>query len=852
MKFSEYVSRDINEVFNELRTSDKGLSDQEVKERQKNYGLNEVEIKETGLIDVLLRQFKSPFFYLLLIVAITSLSIGEKVDSFVIFVFIFINISLGFFQEARAVRTAAILKKYFPLKTKAIRSGEVKIIEQQLLVPGDIVLIEAGNIVPADLRVIKAENLTVDESILSGESVPVQKSHEALVEKTQEIFKAKNTLFAGTSIISGESQAVIVATGKSTAIGDIVKLTAETEKKSVYERDILRLSRLVLRIVVATGAIVFVANLIIKGKANFLLFLSFSIALVVSIIPEALPVVITSALSHGALKMAKKKVIVKRLSAVEDLGDIEILCTDKTGTITENKLWLNNVYSSDRDKCILYGLLSSSCIEESNGAVRDPFDLALLRECSGLSRRYFKKAKVLCEIPFDPARMRNSHLIELPEGERVLIVRGAPEVILKLSSEFEVRASKEMIQKEVEREGREGKRILAVGFKKFGKGQFSEEDEKGLTFLGYFSFHDPLKNKAKEAIQLAKEMGIQIKIITGDSKEVAGKIGKEVGIIENADDVILGETLDYFSSDDFEKACRDFSVFARISPKTKYKIVESLQKKYEVGFLGEGINDAPALKIANVAIAVKEGADISREVSDIILLQKDLRVIIDGIEEGRKIFSNINKYIKCTLASNFGNFYSIAAISLFIPFLPMMPVQILLVNLLSDFPLIAVATDSVDIKELRKPKLYKLETIMFLIFSLALVSTMFDFAFFAWVSKSFDLKSAFGQANLQTLWFIESIITEILLIFSIRTSGLFFKAKFPSFLLIFFAIFTIIITFFLPFTDIGHEFFHFVSPKFSSLMTVIIILAGYFIISEIVKLIYFKHYKIKNSNHNNH
>ncbi len=844
MKFSEYTTKDIKEVFKDLNTSERGLSEKETKERQLIYGLNEVKVKETGLLDVLLRQFKSPFFYLLFIVAIISFLIGERIDSLVIFIFIFINVSLGFFQEARAVRTALILKKYFPLKTKVVRNGEVKIIEQQFLVPGDIVLIEAGNIVPADLRVIKAENLIVDESVLSGESIPLPKVSKPLTEKTQEIFEAKNTIFAGTSVISGESEGIVVAIGKNTAIGEIAKLTAETTRESTYEKDILHLSRLILRIVVATGAIVFVTNLVIKGKENFLLFLSFSIALVVSIIPEALPLVVTSALSQGALKMAKKKVIVKRLSAVEDLGDIEILCTDKTGTITENKLWLHNIYSSNRDKCLLYGLLASSCTEEGgNGAVRDPFDLALLREGSGAIRRDFKRVKVIGEIPFDASRMRNSQLVELPEGGKVLIVRGAPEIILGLSSKFEGKEDRVTIQREFEKEGREGKRILAVGFKKIEKVEFTDEDEKDLTFLGYFSFHDPLKNNAKEAIHLAKEMGVQIKIITGDSKEVAGKIGKEVEIITDAEQVILGETLDSLSSDDFEKSCRDFSVFARISPKTKYKIVESLQKKYEVGFLGEGINDAPALKIANVAITIREGADISREVSDIILLQKDLRILVEGIGEGRKVFSNINKYIKCTLASNFGNFYSIAAISLFIPYLPMLSVQILLVNLLSDFPLIAVASDSVDLKELKKPKLYKLETMIFLVFSLALVSTMFDFVFFALFSKS-------GEANLQTLWFIESIVTEISLIFSIRTSGLFFKAKFPSFLLTFFAIFTIAITFFLPFTNIGHEFFHFVSPSFGSLMIVVALLISYFFLSEIVKLIYFKHYKTKNNSHN--
>lgn len=730
MKFSDYTTKDVDEVSKEFSTSEEGLSEKEAEERQKVFGFNEVKVKETGLLDVLMKQFKSPFFYLLFVVAIISLLIGEKIDSVVIFLFILINTSLGFFQEARAVRTASLLKKYLPQKTKVIRDGEVKIIEQQFLVPGDVVIIETGNIVPADLRVIETENLIVDESVLSGESVPIPKVAETLSEKAQEIFEARNIVFAGTSIISGGSEGIVLATGKNTVIGDITKLTAETARQSVYERDLLNLSRLVLRIVVATGVVVFLANLIVKGGADALKFLSFSIALVVSIIPEALPLVVTFALSQGALRMAKKKVIVKRLSAVEDLGDIEVLCIDKTGTITENKLWLHGIYSVDKNRCLLYGFLASSCIKNGAEAIRDPFDVALFREVPRETRQYSRKIKAICEIPFDSFRMRNSVLVKIPENGKVLIVRGAPEIILRLSSKLGGEADRLKIEKEIEKEGREGKRVLAIAFKKFEKDKFNDDDEKDLTFLGYFSFHDPLKDKAKEAIQSAKQMGIQIKIITGDSKEVAGKIGKEIGLITDPEKVILGETLDSLPPDEFEKACNEFYVFARISPKTKYNIVEALEKKYEVGFLGEGINDAPALKIANVAIAVREGVDISREVSDIILLQKDLRILIDGIEEGRKIFSNINKYIKCTLASNFGNFYSIAAISLFIPFLPMMPVQILLVNLLSDFPLIAVASDNVDAKELKKPKLYKLESMILLVFCLALVSTIFDFTFF--------------------------------------------------------------------------------------------------------------------------
>jgi Mg2+-importing ATPase len=365
-----------------------------------------------------------------------------------------------------------------------------------------------------------------------------------------------------------------------------------------------------------------------------------------------------------------------------------------------------------------------------------------------------------------------------------------------------------------------------------------EEDEKDLEFMGYFSFVDPLKKTAKEVICLSGKMGLKIKILTGDSKEVAGYVAKEVGLIETGDEVMLGEDLLSLAPEKFEQACEKFSVFARVSPQTKFRIIQALQKKFEVGFLGEGINDAPALKIANVAIAVKEGADISREVSDIILLEKDLRTIVNGIKEGRSIFSNINKYIKCTLASNFGNFYSIAAISLFIPFLPMLPIQILLVNLLSDFPLIAVTTDRVDVRELKRPKAFQLQGVVVLVIFLALVSTVFDFLFFGIFHK-------LEPSLLQSLWFIESIITEILLIFSVRTSKFFLKAKRPSFPLLFLSVMTILVTTVLPFTKLGREFFHFASPSIPQLMIVFSLLTGYLIISEAVKLLYFKRFNHK-------
>jgi len=836
MKFSECTAKNIKEVFRELKTSEKGLSEEETADRLKIYGFNEIKAKEVSLFDVFWRQFKSPFFYLLFIAAIIALLIGELVDSFVVILFIVVNVVLGFFQEFRAEKAVSLLKKYIPLKTRVLRGGKEKTIEKRFLVPGDIVLLEAGNIIPADLRLIKVENFLIDESVLTGESAPVSKVSQPLLKKTAEVFEAKNIIFAGTSIVSGKGEGVVIGTGKETIFGEITKIISGITRESSYEKNLLDFSKIIMKIVVSTIIVLFLINLLSRGTANFLTFLFFCIALIVSILPEALPVVVTFNLSRGALKMAKEKVVVKRLSAVEGLGDIEVLCTDKTGTLTENKLSLENINSSDKEKCLLYGLLSSPYIKEEIESSLNPFDLALYKNASHRTRQSLRNFKEISEIPFDSFRLRNSTLMGDRGGNKILIVKGAPEIILRISSKFEGNFKKEKIIGEIRKEGREGKRALAVAFKEFNKLNYSQNDEKDLTFLGYFSFTDPIKKTAKRAISLSRKLGLKIKILSGDSKEVSGAVAKEIGLINDPEKVILGAELDILSKENFENACEEFSVFARVSPETKLKIIQSLQRKYGVGFIGEGFNDAPALKTADVAIAVEGATDIAKEVSDVILLEKDLRVIVDGIKNGRDIFSNINKYIKCALASNFGNFYSIAVISLFITFLPMLPIQILLGNLLSDFPLIAVATDSIDVEELKRPRLYQLNKVLLLIILLAFVSTVFDFIFFGIFYKS-------QPAIIQTLWFIESILTEILLIFAIRTRRLFFKAKRPSLPLMILALLDAVFIISLPFSSFGHEFFHFVSPPIPSLLIVLSLIVSYFIVSEIVKLIYFRHWK---------
>ena len=836
MAFFEYTDKSVQEVFKILKTSESGLSKKEALLRQVKYGLNEVKAGGINVFDILLRQCKSPFFYLLFAASIIALLIGEKIDSAIIIISVLINVVVGFVQEFKAERAVSLLKDLIPEKARVLRGGSQEIIEKKHLVPGDAVLLAAGDIVPAELRVVSMQNFLIDESVLTGESVPLLKTSEPLQKEEKEIFKSSNILFTGTCVVSGKMQGVVVSTGKDTALGNIIALAAQKRPQSAYEKDLIYFCRLILKIVAVTVVLVFLLNIIIKGGSNLFAFSLFCVALIVSILPEALPTVVVLALSRGSLKMARENVVVKRLSAIEDLGNIEILCTDKTGTLTQNKLSLEKIVSQNKEKSMVYVLAGADEPGKSSNNV-NYFDAAISQRSDYKIVQEIKKLKIVRELPFDSFRMRSSIVAQNKNGKKILITKGAPEVILKRCSTFLGNQKRNEIKEAIVREGQDGKRVIVVAYKNITKENISSQDEKALTFLGYFVFEDALRSSAQEAVRLAKKLGVQVKIITGDAPEVAGFVAHKVGLATSPHDVILGQDLEKMHQEEFNNNCQDHAVFARVSPQIKYRIIKSLQKEYEVGFLGEGINDVPALKIANVGVVVSGATDIAREAADVVLLQKDLRVIINGIKDGRSIFSNINKYIRSTLVSNFGNFYSVAAISLFVPFLPMLPVQILLANLLTDFPLVSIVTDSVDIEELKKPKMYQLHHMLPLIISLGLVSTTFDFIFFFIFFKS-------APANIQTLWFMLSIFTELLLIFIIRTRYVFWKAKKPGFILISLSGAAGVLALLAPFTKFGQDFFHFTPPPLYGIFLVFVLVICYIASSELVKLIYFHSFKL--------
>lgn len=850
MNFSKYTNITSDETLLDLKTSLGGLSEKEAVLRAEKFGLNEVKSRNISALNILKRQIQSPFFYLLFFASLLALVIGEVFDFIVILSVVAANLLIGFFQEYRAEKAVFLLKKFIFQRVRVLRENKEKVIDKKYLTIGDVVFLNSGDTVPADMRVIMAHNFSVDESTLSGESLAVYKTANVLDKKETEIFNAKNIVFAGTIVTSGRAEAVVVGIGKETFFGKIAESVLKEEyKPSSYEKDIFYFSRLVLKIVTITVFLILVLGVVIKGYDNFFNLLLFSVALVVSILPEGLPAVVSFALARGSVQMAKQNVVVRRLSAVERLGNIDVLCTDKTGTLTQNKLSLEKTVSSDKKKCFLYGLLSGSVhggIENLNNRILNSFDSALLKRASEEVLREAKKVKIISELPFDSFRMRSAFLAQFSKGESLLIVKGAPEAILKSCSKIcgsqSFEKDKREIKEDIEREGKEGKRVLAVAYKKVNleKTEIKVEDEKQLTFLGYFVFEDPIKETAEEAIKQAKKLGIKIKVITGDSKEVVVCLAKKIKLINNSNGAFSGEELEKMSPDEFDHACEETDVFARISPELKYKIVKSLQKHHDVGFLGDGVNDAPALRMADVGIAVDGSSDISREVSDVVLLKKDLRVIIEGIKNGRNIYANINKYIKCMIASNFGNFYSIAVISLFINYLPMLPIQILLSNLLSDLPLVSIVTDKVDADDLKKPKSYHLRSVLPLVISLAIIITIFDFIFFSVFFRE-------TPAMIQTLWFIESVFCELLLVFIIRTKRLFWRGERLSITLLISIVSVFVVAVALPFFSFGHKIFHFTTPGVSQLLTMSFILLCFVVVSELTKYIYFRRWKVRGS-----
>lgn len=832
-KFSLYTTLSIENVLKELQTRHNGLTQHEVDSRLKEYGLNEIIEAEVTWVDILRAQLLSPFMCIFFVIGLAYLLTGKVAECIIIFVIIGVNVGIGFYQEYRSNTAMQALKKCLMSQVTVRRNNEDINIDINQLVPGDIMILSAGDVIPADCRFIEVDNLTIDESSLTGESVAVAKHADALQQAVTDMYKAENIGFAGTVVTHGKGMGVVIATGGNSALGTLATLTAQVITKSSLEKGSVSIAKFTIYLIFFSLLLTALVHIVKHGgELNFVDFFLFAAALTITAIPEGLPMVITFCLSQGASSLKKNNVIVKRLSAIGDLGSIEVFCTDKTGTLTENALTVENVYGKNPDELVMYAVLSSPVQAATKESATKGFDLALQKRLTTEYDAHSKKHTFIKDIPFTPQKRQSMALVH-KEGIHTLIIKGSPEVVIE-KCPFLDQKEKETIATWIEGEESKGNRILAVATKniQYRDGNDIAAEDHDYESIGLIAFQDPLKSTALSTVQKAKSLGIDIKILSGDSKNVCFTIARQLGLEENLDNVVLGSDFEKATEEEKIFLAHNRSIFARVSPEQKYEIIKHLKDKYSVGYMGDGINDAPALKMAHVSFAVNDAASVAREAAEIILLRKSLSSVILGIEQGRRTIVNTLKYTKMTNAPSFGHFYALAVASLLVDYPPMLPMQLLFLNLLTDLPMIAISTDNVSEQEIQKPVTYDMTDAAILIVLFGTIMFIADITIFL------VFRSHFPE-TLQTSWFITSTISEVIFIFLFRAPMLFFRAHRPSRLLIGLSLFVVSTAVILPFTTIGHKIFLFTSPQWEHAPWLIGVIMFNMIIAEAVKLTYY-------------
>jgi Mg2+-importing ATPase len=833
------LSLSIDELLGRLGTSLNGLSSEEAEKRLKIYGYNELaKRKKRAAIVEFLSHFRSPLVIILLMAGLISGFLGEIVNVIIIFSIVLVSVLLDFYQESKAERAAEMLRERVKTTATVLRDGVKSEVKLSEIVPGDIIYLSAGDIVPADARIINAKDLFVNQSALTGESFPVEKTSASLKSKEASITEWTNYLFMGTSIVSGTATAVVVKTGSLTEYGRIAKRLVIREPETDFERGIKNFGFLIMEITFLLVLFVFFINALYKR--DVLESLLFAVALAVGLTPELLPMIISVNLSKGAIAMSKKGVIVKRLASIQNFGSMDVLCTDKTGTLTENRIKLLlhvNINGEDDEKVLLYSYLNS----HHQTGLKSPLDEAILKYRDIDVKGYQK----IDEIPFDFVRKRLSIVVE-HENQRFIITKGAPEEIAKICSHYEIGEVIADITDEVHRKieqkylelSAEGFRVLGVAYKRLreDKPVYNPNDENDMVFLGFVAFLDPPKETAKESLQLLSKAGVEVKVLTGDNELVTRKVCEHLGF--EIKGIVLGSEIAQMHDDALARIVEEANVFCRVTPAQKDRIINALRNNgHVVGFLGDGINDAPSLRSADVGISVDNAVDVAKESADIILLRNDLTVLHDGVLEGRKTFGNTMKYIMMGTSSNFGNMFSVAGASLFLPFLPMLPTQILLNNLLYDLSQSTIPTDNVDQEYIEKPKRWDISFIKRFMIFLGPISSIFDFLTFFIMLLFFNAT----EPLFQTAWFLESLSTQTLVIFAIRTKkSPFYKSK-PSRLLLLNSIVIVAFALILPFTPLGAPF-RFVAPPYTFLIVLAGLIGAYLMLVEIVKKWFYRRY----------
>jgi Mg2+-importing ATPase len=795
-------------ILEQLGTRESGLSADEVEERLEKYGPNVVAQEQRhGRLMLLLHACKNPLVILLLCLAALSYYSGDPRAGTVMVIMVILGVVLRFVQEARADDAAAKLKAMISVTATVIRGGAAQEIPLAELVPGDIVKLAAGDMIPADIRILTCKDLFVIQSSLTGESFPVEKFDILETDPTRPAHELKNVCFLGTSVESGTALGVIVETGFRTYLGSMAKSIVEPQGPTSFDKGVSKFTWLMIYFMIVMVPMVFLINWYTKN--SFLEAFFFALAIAVGMTPEMLPMIVTVCLSRGAIAMSRKKVIVKRLNSIQNLGAMDVLCTDKTGTLTMDRVILErhcDVVRQDDDGVLAYAFLNSYF----QTGLRNVLDRAILDHREIYDSFAIDKFQKADEIPFDFSRKIMSVVVETPEGKHELICKGAPEAVYDRCNRFELDGQiypiEQLLINELKEEydelSSEGFRVLAIAYKDLERrSAYSKDDEKEMILKGYVAFLDPPKDTAVPAIAALQSHGVSVKILTGDNELISRKICDEVGL--PTDHVLLGGQVEAMSDSELADAAERTTLFVRLSPADKQRVIHALRsKKHVVGFLGDGINDSPALRAADVGVSVDTATDIAREAADVILLEKSLMVLEEGVVEGRKVFANILKYIRMGASSNFGNMFSVIGASAFVPFLPMAPMQILTNTLLYDFSQVPIPADDVDPEQISKPRPWQIGEIAKYILFIGPCSSIFDYTTYFMMLYIFGCWN--NESLFQTGWFVESLLTQTLIIHVIRTNRIPFLQSRASWPLIFTTVAIMAFGLWLPSSPIGH------------------------------------------------
>jgi P-type Mg2+ transporter len=825
---------DSTEIIKNLETSAEGLTSNEAKNRLSLFGPNILKPKKKfGVFSIFISQFKSPIILILIFAAGLSFFLKDPSDAVIILSIVLISSILGFWQEFRATTTTNKLLETIRIKVNVLRDNKDLEIPLEEIVLGDIIILNAGDIIPADCLIIESEDLFVNESTLTGETYPAEKKAGILPSETP-ISKRINCLFMGTNVVSGTGKVVVASTGKSTEFGKISERLKLRPPETEFEHSIKRFGYFLMEITAVLVIAIFTVNIFLRRP--FLDSFLFSLALAVGLTPQLLPAIISVNLARGTKRLADLKVIVKHLSSIENFGSMNIFCSDKTGTLTEGVMYLNSatdMFGGKSDKVLFYAYLNSFY---ETGFV-NPID-EVLRSLKGYD---LSKHLDLDEIPYDFIRKRLSILVSSENGS-IMITKGAFDNILDVCtlSESEngalikIEEVKDKIQKIFKDYSSQGLRTLGIAYKNIGKEvSITKENESEMIFLGFLTFEDKPKERIVETIEELKKLGVSLKIITGDNKVVATSIAKKAGLKNPI--VITGSDLNKIIDEALLKNVNEADVFAEVEPNQKERIIIALKKAGNVvGYMGDGINDASALHASDVGISVNSAADVAKQTADIILLEKDLKVLSKGIQEGRAIFANTLKYIYMATSANFGNMFSMAGASLFLSFLPFLPKQILLTNLMTDFPEMTIATDNVDKEMTDVPRRFNMKFIRNFMLTFGLISSVFDFATFSILLLVMHATTE----QFRTGWFLESVISASIIVLAIRTRRPIFKSKPGKYLLIS-TLLILIVTLFLPYTPLS-TIFGFKPLPFTFLLVLAAIVILYIVVVEIAKKIFYK------------